>query len=141
MGFIRDSDKPFIKDRLKELRSGVTLTYFTQEIECDFCRETRELLEELSALDDKIRLQIFDFKINRAEADKYGIDKIPATIVANGYDRKIRFYGIPAGYEFSSLLEAMVMVSQGESDLSAKSKGLLKEIRTPVHLQVFVTPT
>lgn len=141
MGFIRDSDKPFIKEKLKALRSGVALSYFTQEIECDFCRETRELLEELSALDDKIKLQIFDFKNNRAEVDKYGIDKIPATVIANGNDYGIRFYGIPAGYEFSSLLEAIVMVSQGESNLSAESKRLLKEIKTPVHLQVFVTPT
>ncbi len=141
MGFIRDSDKPLIKERLDALRSEITLSYFTQEVECDFCRETRELLEELSTLDDRIKLRIFDFKDNRAEADKYGIDKIPATVIANERDHGIRFYGIPSGYEFSPLLDAIVMVSKGESSLSAESKQRLKEIKTPIHLQVFVTPT
>jgi glutaredoxin-like protein len=141
MGFIRESDKAVIKEKLGEMRSEVTLRYFTQEIECEFCRETHELLQELSALDDKIKLEVFDFTKNADEASKYKIGKIPATVVMNSSDFGIRFYGIPAGYEFSSLLEAIVMVSQGESNLSQESKNFLKEVKSPVHLQVFVTPT
>jgi glutaredoxin-like protein len=141
MGFIKESDKPVIKKMLGEMRSEVTLRYFTQEIECEFCRETHELLQELSALDDKIKLEVFDFTKNADEAGKYKIDKIPATVVMNSRDFGIRFYGIPAGYEFSSLLEAIVMVSQGESSLSEESKNFLKELKSPVHMQVFVTPT
>jgi glutaredoxin-like protein len=141
MAFIQDSDKPAIKEALSPMKSEVTLSYFTQEIECDYCRETRDLLEELCALEDRIKLRVFDFKNDPDEVAKYRIDKIPATVVANGEDLGIRFYGIPAGYEFSSLLHTIVMVSQGESSLSAESKKLLKEIKVPVHLQVFVTPT
>lgn len=141
MAFIQDSDKPAIKEALSAMRSDVTLRYFTQEIECDYCRETRDLLEELCALEEKIKLQVFDFKKDQDEVTKYRIDKIPATVLQNGSDAGIRFYGIPAGYEFSSLLQSIVMVSQGESNLSAESKKLLKEIQEPVHLQVFVTPT
>lgn len=141
MAIIQDSDKPAIKKMLGAMGSEVTLTYFTQEIECDYCRETRELLEELCSIEDKIKLRIFDFKGDPAEVAKYRIDKIPATVVANGTDVGIRFYGIPAGYEFSSLLQTIIMVSQGESSLSPESKKLLKEIKVPVHLQVFVTPT
>jgi glutaredoxin-like protein len=141
MGFIRDSDKPFIKEKLRGMRSEITLTCFTQEIECDFCRETRGLLEELSAVEERIKLQVFDFKNDLAEVQKYRVDKIPATVVANGNDYGVRFYGIPAGYEFSSLLEAILMVSQGESNLLPESRELLKEIKTAVRLQVFVTPT
>jgi glutaredoxin-like protein len=141
MAFLRESDKAVIKERLGEMRSEVTLRYFTQEIECEFCRETHELLQELSALDDKIKLQVFDFTKNADEVNKYKIDKIPATVVMNSSDFGIRFYGIPAGYEFSSLLEAIVMVSEGESSLSQESKRFLRELKSPVHLQVFVTPT
>ncbi len=141
MGFIQDSDRPAVKKALEAMDSEVTLTYFTQEIECDYCRETRELLEELCSIEGKLKLRIYDFKENPAEAEKYKIDKIPATVVADGKDYGIRFYGIPSGYEFSSLLHAILMVSQGESYLSAESKQLLKEISVPVHLQVFVTPT
>lgn len=141
MAFIQDSDKPSIKKALDEMGSEVTLTYFTQEIECDFCRETHQLLEELCAIEDKIKLRVFDFKGNPAEVAQYKIDKIPAIVVSNGSDPGIRFYGIPAGYEFSSLLEAILMVSQGDSGLEPESKKVLKEINSPVHLQVFVTPT
>jgi glutaredoxin-like protein len=141
MGFIQDSDKPAIKKALDAMRAEVTLSCFTQEIECDFCRETRELLEELCAIEDRIKLRIFDFKGNPAEVEQYGIDKIPAIAVANGNDSRIRFYGIPAGYEFSSLIQTVLMVSQGDSGLAPESKKLLKEIKAPVHLQVFVTPT
>ena len=141
MAFIQESDKAVIKEKLSEMHAQVTLRYFTQDIECEFCRETHELLQELSALDDKIKLEVFDFTKNPDEAGKYKIDKIPATVVMNSADFGIRFYGIPAGYEFSSLLEAMIMVSQGESSLSQESKNFLKQLKSPVHLQVFVTPT
>ena len=141
MGFIQDSDKPVIKKTLGGMRAEVTLSCFTQEIECDFCRETHELLEELCSIEDKIKLRIYDFKGNPAEVEQYKIDKTPAIVVANGKDPGIRFYGLPAGYEFSSLLQTILMVSQGESGLAPDSKKLLKEVKTPVHIQVFVTPT
>jgi len=141
MAFIQESDKAVIKEKLSEMRSEVTLKYFTQEMECEFCRETHDLLQELAALDEKIKLEIFDFTRNADEAKKYKIDKIPATVVMNSTDFGIRFYGIPAGYEFSSLLDAIIMVSEGESGLSQESTDFLKGLKSPVHLQVFVTPT
>jgi glutaredoxin-like protein len=141
MGIIKDSDKPLIKDKLSSMKSEVVLNFFTQDMECDFCQESRELLEELSAIGDKIKLRIFDFKADQAEVGKYKISKIPAVVVENEKDYGIRFYGIPAGYEFSSLLEAILMVSRGESDLSPAGKEIIRNIQSPVHLQVFVTPT
>ena len=141
MGLLKEKDRPAVKQMLEGMPSEVTLTYFTQELECDFCGETHELLEELCSIQEKIKLRVLDFNKDREEAEKYGIDKIPATVVSNGRDLGIRFYGIPAGYEFSSLLETILMVSEGESGLLPESKKLLEEIKVPVHLQVFVTPT
>jgi glutaredoxin-like protein len=141
MALIGDSDKAAIKKALSAMSSEIILNYFTQEIGCDFCRDTRELLDELCAIEGKIKLQVFDFQENPEAVAKYRIDKVPAIAVADGTDTGIRFYGIPAGYEFSSLVEAILMVSHRESNLSPESKKLLKEIDVPVHLQVFVTPT
>ncbi len=141
MAFIQDSDKPEIKRALSEMKSEVTLSYFTQEMDCDYCKDNRELLEELCAIEDRIKLQVFDFKADQEMVSKYKIDKVPATVVENGVGVGIRFYGIPAGYEFSSFLHSIIMVSQGDSNLSPESRQLLKEIDVPVHLQVFVTPT
>jgi glutaredoxin-like protein len=141
MAFIQESEKSEIMQVLSAMQSDVTLTYFAQESDCEYGKETKELLEELCALQDKIKLRVFDFQKDKEYVEKYKIDKIPATVVANGKDTGIRFYGIPAGYEFASLLHTIVMVSQGGSFLTPESKQLLKEIDVPVHLQVFVTPT
>ncbi len=141
MGYIKDKDRPAVQQALDSMPSDVTLNFFTQETECDFCRETHELLEELSGFQAKLRLQVYDFKNDKTAVEKYGIDKIPAIAVTNGSDFGIRFYGIPAGYEFSSLIETILMVSKGESGLLPESRKLLQEITKPVHLQVFVTPT
>ena len=141
MGFLQEKDKEHIRDMFKELSGEVKLIYFTQEIECQYCRETRQILEEVSELNEKITLEVFNFVTDKAVAEKYNIDKIPATVVEGTKDYGIRYYGIPSGYEFSSLLEDIVDVSKGEAGLSEQSKALLKEITAPLRLQVFVTPT
>jgi len=119
----------------------VKLLFFTQTIACQFCRETEQLLREVAALSDKITLQVYNFVTDKAVADQYGIDKIPATVVMGAADYGIRFYGIPSGYEFTSLIEDIVDVSRGKSGLSAKTLELLQAIKDPVHVQVFITPT
>ena len=130
-----------LKDSFKQLKKKVTLKYFTQATECQFCKETKELLQELAKISDKITLQIFDFVKDKSEVEKYGIDKIPATVVMGDVDRGIRFYGIPAGYEFGTLVEAIKVVSSGKIDLSKESKEYLDGLKKDIHLQVFVTPT
>jgi glutaredoxin-like protein len=143
MAMISDKDKKAVGDRLSKLTGPVKLVIFTQEMECQFCKETRELAEEVAALSDKISVEVKDFLKADAEAKKLGVDKIPAIAVLGDGDKDygIRFYGIPAGYEFMSLLESIEIVSKGESGLSANGKEKIKGLGKPVHLQVFVTPT
>lgn len=141
MGWIQESQKRIIRRKLEAMKEKVSIVYFTQEVECAFCRETHEMLEEVAALGDRLELRVFDFQREKAEAEKYGIDKIPAIVIRNGKDPGIRFYGVPAGYEFSTFLEDLVMVSRGDSGLSEPSRAALKGLAAPVHLQVFVTPT
>jgi glutaredoxin-like protein len=143
MAMISDRDKKAIGDRLGKLAGPVRLVVFTQEMECQYCRETRELVEELAALSDKIQVEVRDFVKDESEAKKLSVDKIPAIAVldAKGKDYGIRFYGIPAGYEFISLIEAMEMVSKGESGLSVAGREKLKSVKEPLNLQVYVTPT
>lgn len=138
--------KKQIQKELKEIFSGltkpVTLKFFTQSMECHFCRETRELLEELSEIsENKLKMEVLDFIDDKVEADKYGIDKIPATVVMDDKDRRVRFFGIPAGYEFGSLIEAIKLVSTGQTMLSEQGKKFLDGLDKNIHLQVFVTPT
>ena len=144
MVLIKEKDAKAVQDRLAKLANPVTLAVFTQEFECDLCRETRELVEEVAGLSGgKVKVEVFDLVRDKAKADALGIDKIPAIAVlgAGGEDRGIRFFGIPAGYEFVSLLETLEMVSRGDSGLSPASREKLKTLTAPLSLQVFVTPT
>jgi glutaredoxin-like protein len=130
-----------LKEVFKGLDKQVTLKYFTQEFECRFCMDTRQLLEEVSGLTDKIKLEIYDFVTDKEEVEKYGIKRIPATVIMDEKDHGIKFYGIPSGYEFSSLIEALKIVSSGETGLAQETKDYLDSLDKDVHLQVFVTPT
>ena len=141
MGLLKDRDKKTIKKEFAKLPEPVKLIMFTQAMECQFCHETRELMEEVAALSDKLSVEVYDFIKDKERVLHYGIDKIPATVVEGKKDSGIRFFRIPSGYEFTSLMEAVLRVSTGESGLSDKTKALVKTINTLVHIQVFVTPT
>jgi glutaredoxin-like protein len=138
-----------VKNVFQALAGPVKLVMFTQgeggAIECSLCKETRELVEEVAGLSDKIELQVYDLVKDATIAAEYNIEKIPAlAIVAGGNQPKdygIRFYGIPSGYEFTSLIQDVLLVSQGKTNLSPNTLQQLDKLENPVHIQVFVTPT
>ena len=138
---LSERDRQAVKKRLEGIDKPVRLINFTQQLECQFCRETRVLLEEVATLTDKVDLEICNFQTDREKKETYGVDKIPATVILGAKDHGIRYYGIPSGYEFSSLLDTMILVSQDDSGLSQDSRRRLQEVRKPLHLEVFVTPT
>ncbi len=125
----------------QSLEGEVKIRYFTQEFECEFCKETRTLLEELSALSSKINLEVYDFAAEADRAKELRVDKIPATIITGRDEYKIRYFGIPSGYEFTSLVEDIVDVSKGRSRLPSELLEKVRSISKPIHIQVFVTPT
>jgi glutaredoxin-like protein len=132
-----------VRDLLSGLKSPVTLQMFSQEFECSYCRETHQILQEIAELSDQVSVQISDFVDDKALADSLGVDKIPAVAVLGegGTDYGIRFYGIPAGYEFTSLLEAIILVGTGALSITDSTRAFLDSLEEPLHLQVFVTPT
>jgi glutaredoxin-like protein len=139
--FLSDKDQEVVRQRLEQMKNPVKLVNFTQELECQFCRETRGLLGELAKLSDQLALEVYNFQLDKEKVAQYRVDKIPATVVEGDRDYGVRFYGIPFGYEFASLLDVILRVSRGESGLKPETEELLKELTTPVHLQVLVTPT
>jgi len=142
VSLIPEEHKEHIKNELMEkMENPVKIIMFTQEVECQFCAQTRQLINELAALNDKIKVEIHDFLAETDKAKEYGVDKVPALIIMGEKDYGIRFYGLPYGYEFQTLLESVINVSRGRTDLSEETKNKLKEIKTPVHIQVFVTLT
>ena len=141
MGLLNERDRRDVQKQLSALPGPVKLVNFTQELACQYCRETEQLLREVKDLSDKIGLEIYNFQLDKEQVAKYKVDKIPATVVEGAKNYGIRFYGIPLGYEFVTLLEAIKDVSRAGTDLPADAKAVIGEIQKPVHLQVFTTPT
>jgi len=136
-----------------DLENKVTILHFTQEPsrlvlpdylksqDCFFCKETKQLLDEVKGLSDKIELVVYDFIADKEKAAEYGIDKIPGTVIMGEKDYGVRIFGIPSGYEYTSLIEAITDVSRRRTELSQPTRDALKAIDKAVHIQVFVTPT
>jgi len=154
MGILNTQIRDATRKKLEEGLSGnVRILFFTQEPgrlivpgrsvvpECMFCRETRQLLEEIQSLSGKIELVVHDFVADKDKADAYGIDKIPAAAVVGEKDHGIRFYGIPSGYEYTSFIESLIDVSTGKTGLSEKTRAALSALGRDIRIQVFVTPT
>jgi glutaredoxin-like protein len=142
MSLIPIEHKERLKNELAEkLEKPVRIIMFTQELECKYCTETRQLVQEVAELNEKIKLEVYDFVGNADRAKEYGIDKVPAVAIVGEKDYRVRYYGFPFGYEFQTLTEALVNVSRGRTDVSDRTRELLKEVKTPVHIQVFVTLT
>ena len=141
MGALSEKDSEQLKKILKPMASAVRIVMFTQEFECDYCKITRELLEELSGLADKISLETHDFVKEADLAKSYGLDKIPATILLGDRDYGIRFYGVPAGYEFTTLVEDIINISHRDPGLPKDVLDELSKIDKPVHIKIFISPT
>lgn len=130
-----------IGEVLKAMGSDVRLVSFTQDFECHSCSDTRSLIAELASISEKLSHEVYDLIADKTKADALGVDKVPATVVARDGAARVRFYGIPAGYEFATLLEDIVSLSHDDSGLTEESREKLTKVVKPVHLQVLVTPT
>lgn len=148
MSLLDDNVKNEVKKILGGLKEVVKIIVFTQEspivmptLECENCKDNRILMEELASLTDKIKIEIYDFLKDKSKAEELKIDKIPANIIQGDIDYGIRFYGLPAGYEFSTLLETIKLISNRDSNLAPELKEKIKTIAKTVAIKVFVTLT
>jgi alkyl hydroperoxide reductase subunit AhpF len=149
MAHLDDKVRKQVTAALSGMTRPVRMVMFTQgeggALECEFCEQTRELVEEVGALSDKITVEVRDFTADETLAKRYGVDKIPAVVLLGGgetpTDYGIRLYGVPAGYEFSSFIEDLRMLGSGDPGLSPETMKALETLTRPVHIQVFVTPT
>jgi len=141
MAILTEDVRSKVQKEFEGLSGKVRLVVFTQEFECAHCRENTSLAEEVASLSDKVDIEMHDFALDTEAVERYGVDKIPAIAVEGEKDYGVRFYGVPAGYEFTSLVEAIKSVSTGDSGLAPKTRETLAGLKDPLHLQVFVTPT
>lgn len=141
MPILSPSDAAHVRGMLADLPGPVRLVFFTQTLNCETCEPTKQILGELAELSGQITIEEHNLLLEGALATDLGIDRAPAIAVMGAQDYGIRFLGIPSGYEFMSLLDAIQVVSAGDSGLNDASRAMLAAIEAPLALQVFVTPT
>ena len=141
MSILSDRDREAVKKEFEKLADPVKVTVFSQELGSETCRDTERLVREVVELTDKATVEILNLVLDRDKADAYGVDRVPAVVVEGAKDYGIRFFGLPAGYEFTNLIDAMVVASTGKPALSQETQTALAGLTSPVHIKVFTTPT
>ncbi len=141
MTFIQESDKAEIKAQMGELKGEVRILLFTQSENCQYCGEVGTILEEFSQIIDMVKLERYDVGKIADIANRYDIKRAPAIVIMGEKDHGIRYYGLPAGYEFVALMNAVRMVASGNHELAKETVDQLAKLTKPVHIQVFVTPS
>jgi glutaredoxin-like protein len=135
-----------IREVFDGLKNPVHIMFFGSQLDCQYCDDTRQLIEEVAALSDLMSLEIYDMEADADLAARYHVDKAPGVVIAakegdQVTDFGVRLAGIPSGHEFTSLIQDIVLVSNRDSGLNPQTRKFLKGLDKPILLQVFVTPT
>jgi alkyl hydroperoxide reductase subunit AhpF len=143
MAMLNARDEAEVRKQLGQMRDPVRLVVFSESLSgaADLCRQNEQLVQEVAALTDKATVETLNLAIDRERAEGYGVDRVPSIVVEGARDYGIRFYGVPSGYEFSNLIDSMIVASTGEPALSETTKTSLQALTTDVHIKVFSTPT
>jgi alkyl hydroperoxide reductase subunit AhpF len=147
MSLLSPADQEKLRESFDEMTTSVQVLFFTQALDCEPCDQTRKILDELPPLSDKIAIEEVNFVLEKDKAAQYGIDRVPALALltrdASGEarDTRIRFLGTPAGYEFISLVQALLLAGGHDSQLTPANRARIAAVNTPTTIQVFSTPT
>jgi alkyl hydroperoxide reductase subunit AhpF len=124
------------------LSGPVRLLAFAQAEDSPVSEQVQSLVAELALLDEHLSCETLHLAIDGERAALLGIERVPAVAVLGGtMDFGVRFYGVPGGYEFGTLVDAVVDVSRGDSGLAADTRAALSSLDREVRIRVFSTPT
>ena len=150
MNLISQQNRADLKRRFrKELKRDITLKFFTTTTssslvlpgrECPTCPQAQELLEITAGLSPKLNLETYDYFSDIEERDRCGVERIPAIVLESERGGFLKYYGVPAGYEFALLVQDIITLSRKVSPLRVPTRRALRTVNKPVNIQVFVTP-
>lgn len=150
MPFLKEQDAAFVRKRFaQELQHEVTLEFFAPTTsglavpgqDGETAEYARQILAEVAALSPNVQLHVHSTIAEPNALTTFGIARTPATAIIGAQDYGVRFYGMPAGYEFATLLDLIIAVSQGTTPVAPSTRAILAQLRADAHIQVFVTPT
>jgi len=144
---ISPADQQKLRTAFAEMTRNVRLVFFTQTLDCETCLQTRQILDELPLLSERVAIDEVNLVLDKERAGQYAIDRVPAIAVTyedeakQSRDTRIGFLGAPSGYEFISLVQAVLLAGGRASTLKPETAARLAAVDKPVTMQVFTTPT
>jgi len=143
---LNDDVRRQVSEAFEQLQEPVQILFFGSKEQCEYCDDTLKLVEEVTELSEKLSVQTFDVEDDAAVAENYNVSLTPGLVIAavgedGPIDYGVRYAGIPSGHEFSSLIQDLLLVSGRDSGLSEQTRDFLANLKEPITLQVFVTPT
>ena len=141
MALLSARDAQAVTQEFQKIGGAVKLVVFASELGPETNGQTVALVQEVAALSDQLSVEVLNPYIDRERAQAYGIEVTPAVVVEGAIDYGIRFLGIPGGYEFSNLIDSIIVASTGEPALSEATLASLAALAEDVTIKVFTTPT
>ncbi len=123
------------------LEGEVRIVLFTSKGGCAYCAQTKQQLEEIASLSDKIMLETLDSDSEAARARELGAEVFPTTVVLASNGAKMHFVGMPAGRQLRSLVEDILDASRGRTEMDEETRETVRRVAAPTTIKVFVTPT
>lgn len=142
MALLTDSEAQQVKEMLAGLRSDVHISLYTQKLECPSCSQTQLIVSELESLSDRLRVERLNPLTDRKQARVDNVTEVPAIIISDGTHSRVRFYGTPSGFEFTSLLTTIMDTGTDKVTLEENTIDYLQErLERDLDIMVFVTPS
>ena len=144
MGLLKEEDRNYLRTEFEKiLRDKVRILLFSSKDEnCMYCKDTKQLLQEVSELSEKIELEIHDVESEKAE--EFDVELAPSILITDEDGEaglRIRFTGIPSGYEFTTLIKDIMYISTKQLEITDATIQELQNVRNRLRMEVYVTPT
>jgi alkyl hydroperoxide reductase subunit AhpF len=153
MPLIGDEDAKYLREQFATLSTDVTLTLVTREKSKlilpgaaddeaeDHSAEVKQIVGEVAATSPRLKVVEVDAAVEAERARELAGELLPAIVFSGGQTRgKLRYYGLPAGYEMSTLIATLMDIGSNESMVPAEVATELGQLDNDVHIKVFVTP-
>lgn len=117
----------------------IGLLLFTSKRGCIYCTQTKQLLGEIASLSDRIRLEVLDRDEGSARADELEVEYAPTTVITGASGARLYYLGMPAGRQLRSLIEDVIDVSRGRTDMDEETRAIIGRVSSETVIKVFVT--
>ena len=140
MVFLSEADKGAMQRKLALMKDEVTILVFADTDALS--KELVDFTHMLESLSPKVKLDIQNPEGGKNPKMKdLHVERWPMLLLLKGDFNRIRYYGIPLGYEMLAFTDAVVELSSSATSLSPKAKATLSTVRRKANIKIFVLPT